>query len=106
MASKLHTRMMCAPYSSLSFGSVAPMCPSIPVQHVNLARGCALQEDNVTVAVLEGDPFINCYRAWLKEKQFSSGTGAEFLSSFTQTSGKPMYHLRPVLHILQECLSI
>ena len=46
----------------------------------------------MTVAALEGDPFIDCYRAWLKEKQFSSGTGADFLSSFTQTSGKAPLH--------------
>jgi hypothetical protein len=45
------------------------------------------QEDNVTVAALESDPFIDCYRAWLKAKQFSSATGADFLEIFTQTSG-------------------
>jgi hypothetical protein len=50
-------------------------------------NGLGVQEDNATVAALQGDPFIDCYRAWLREKQFSSGTGADFLRSFSDTSG-------------------
>lgn len=46
-----------------------------------------VQEDNANLAALEGDPFIEGYRAWLRVKQFSSGTGADFLSSFTHSSG-------------------
>lgn len=51
------------------------------------ASVCVAQENNVSVAALEQDPFVNCYRGWLKEKQFSSGTGADFLASCTRTSG-------------------
>lgn len=48
-----------------------------------------MQEDNTTRADTQHDPFVECYRAWLKEKQFSSGTGADFLASFSNTSGTP-----------------
>jgi len=58
----------------------------------------AVQEGNVTVAVLQGDPFIDCYRAWLREKQFSSGTGAEFLSIFSQISGTLSHECHTAQH--------
>ena len=47
-----------------------------------------LQEDNVTRADTEHDPFVECYRAWMQEKKFSSGTGADYLASFSNTSGQ------------------
>ena len=64
-----------------------------------------MQEDNVTVAALEGDPFIDCYRAWLKEKQFSSGTGADFLSIFTKTSGEALPPLHSDIDHFLKCRS-
>lgn len=50
-------------------------------------HGCLVQEDNITQADTLHDPFIECYRAWMHQKQFSSGTGADFLASFSNTSG-------------------
>ena len=47
---------------------------------------CA-QEGNVSLAAIGSDPFIDCYRAWLKERAYSSGTAADFLQSFARTSG-------------------
>ena len=41
----------------------------------------------MTQADTQRDPFIECYRAWLKQKAFSTGTGADFLASFSNTSG-------------------
>ena len=41
----------------------------------------------MTQADTQHDPFIECYRAWLKQKAFSTGTGADFLASFSNTSG-------------------
>ena len=45
------------------------------------------QEGNVSLAAITSDPFIDCYRAWLKERAYSSGTAADFLRSFARTSG-------------------
>ena len=41
----------------------------------------------MTQADTQRDPFIECYRAWLKQKAFSTGTGADILASFSNTSG-------------------
>ncbi len=41
------------------------------------------------MAAITSDPFIDCYRAWLKERAYSSGTAADFLESFARTSGGP-----------------
>ena len=51
-----------------------------------------LQEDNVTLADIQHDPFIECYQAWIQEKQFASATGADFLASFSNTSGGHIMH--------------
>ncbi len=42
----------------------------------------------MTRADTEHDPFVECYRAWMQEKKFSSGTGADYLASFSNTSGQ------------------
>ena len=44
----------------------------------------------MTQADTQRDPFIECYRAWLKQKAFSVGTGADFLASFSNTSGNQL----------------
>ena len=46
-----------------------------------------VQEDNVTQADTQHDPFIEGYRAWLQQNQFASATGTDFLASFSNTSG-------------------
>ena len=40
------------------------------------------------MAATASDPFIDCYRAWLRERAYSSGTAADFLQSFARTSGE------------------
>ena len=50
-----------------------------------------MQEDSVTQADTLQDPFMECYAAWMQQKQYSSGTGADFLASFSNTSGAQCY---------------
>ncbi|CAL5229420.1 g12742 [Coccomyxa viridis] len=47
-------------------------------------------EDSVTQADTLQDPFMECYAAWMQQKQYSSGTGADFLASFSNTSASPI----------------
>ena len=42
----------------------------------------------MTLADIEYDPFLECYKAWIQEKKFLSATGAEFVASFSKTSGE------------------
>ena len=46
-----------------------------------------MQDEDVSQAGTAHNPFIECYRAWMQEQQFSSATGADFLASFSSTSG-------------------
>ncbi|CAK0787201.1 hypothetical protein CVIRNUC_010417 [Coccomyxa viridis] len=56
----------------------------------NVQPGHDVFEDNMTLADIQHDPFIECYQAWIQEKQFFSATGADFIASFSNTSGGPI----------------
>ena len=51
----------------------------------------------MTLADIQHDPFIQCYQAWIQEKHFLSATGADFLASFSNTSGRYIMHSSQLL---------
>ena len=53
----------------------------------------------MTMADIRHDPFIECYQAWMQEKQFLSATGTDFIASFSDTSGERTMH--SVMQLLQ-----
>ena len=62
------------------------------------------QEGNVSAAAVSSDPFIDCYQAWIKERAFSTGTAADFLESFTRTSGDLLIALQ-MQRIYMACMT-
>ena len=54
----------------------------------------------MTLADIQHDPFIECYQAWIQEKQFLSATGADFIASFSNTSGEHI--MRSDMQLLQD----
>ena len=58
----------------------------------------------MTLANIQHDPFIECYQAWIQEKQLSSATGADFIASFSNTSGEHITHSG--MQLLQDMASL